>query len=702
MTKPEAPWILGLSFSHNGSACLLHGDTLVVAMQEERLTRGKRQKTGPARRNLAVRYCLEHAGIGMDELDAIAFASLKPVDETMDELRQNPQFCEAFETTPVYGYSHHRTHAGYAAGVTGVEQATILVADGMGSGYNGISEEEQDVVAAVSAPVKGRKIGLAEMLSIFRFEKGKMIPLFKQMTPRLDEGLYRKGPNSVPGTANRFGLGAMYERSSEVIFGGSQQAGKVMGLAPLGAPDMPVEAFHEPRADGALIFHNPPALQLDYTRERPGTLDIEATATRNLAASVQRALEDGMLHYAGLAATLAPADTLVLAGGVALNGVANERILRELDYDEVHFPPAVEDSGNSVGAAYLALWEMREEWQRGPRLQADRAGRTYTLPEIDDAIARFPYLDTSVLGANVYRDVAARLIDGEILGWFQEGAELGPRALGQRSILCDPRPAEAKDRLNARVKHREAYRPFAPIVLAEHAREWFDLPDDVDPHGPFMTRVIPIRPEKRALIPAVTHVDGTGRFQTVSEANGPIHALVKAFYEATGVPVLLNTSFNVAGEPIVETPGDALFDLLTTDLDGVVLTDRLVRRAHGRPPGLGDFTPVLLGRRLDGAEKAHALAHEVTMNSIDEFAFDDMCYRCETALGPVHVKLDHVTMPLLALVDGNRTLREIADQTITLDVDPRSTPAYRESVMLTLVRKKLLGLRGPDGTLLSY
>jgi carbamoyltransferase len=202
-------------------------------------------------------------------------------------------------------------------------------------------------------------------------------------------------------------------------------------------------------------------------------------------------------------------------------------------------------------------------------------GRTYTHAEVVDAIDRHPLLCATSRGDAVER-AAELLAAGKIIGWFQEGSELGPRALGQRSILGDPRRPDLKDVLNARVKFREGFRPYAPIIPLEHVTDWFDTaPEHAD--SPFMLRVMPFRPDKQALVPAVVHVDGTGRVQTVTE--GCLYALLRQFAARTGIPILLNTSFNTAGEPIVETPDDALRCLLLTELDACVLGDVVVTKA---------------------------------------------------------------------------------------------------------------------------
>jgi carbamoyltransferase len=259
---------------------------------------------------------------------------------------------------------------------------------------------------------------------------------------------------------------------------------------------------------------------------------------------------------------------------VALNSVANERIIRESGFENVYIMPAAEDSGTAIGAAYHGLWHLTQYNSR-KQIRHDAPGGLYSPAEISAAIDQSTSI-TAVQSTDVISDAAQLLCEGKIIGWFDGGAELGPRALGQRSILCDPRQPDAKDTLNRRVKMRESFRPFAPAVLLEEAANWFDFGDTVR-ESPFMLRVVDVKREKRDLVPAIVHVDGTGRVQTLTrENNGRFYELVKKFHVETGVPMLLNTSFNRMGEPIIETPADAIGCLLNTGLDCCVFEDRIV------------------------------------------------------------------------------------------------------------------------------
>jgi carbamoyltransferase len=254
--------------------------------------------------------------------------------------------------------------------------------------------------------------------------------------------------------------------------------------------------------------------------------------------------------------------------------VANERIIRESGFRNVYIMPAAEDSGTAIGAAYHGLWQLAGHNSRRQLLH-DSPGRTYSPADVSAVLDQTANVQV-VYSNNMISDTVELLCDGKMVGWFAGGSELGPRALGQRSILCDPRRPDAKETLNRRVKMREAFRPFAPAVLLEETPGWFEF-GDVLPESPFMLRVCQVNGEKKQEVPAVVHVDGTGRLQTLTqENNGSFYELVREFYQKTGVPMLLNTSFNRMGEPIVETPADAMRCLLNTGLDCCVFEDRIV------------------------------------------------------------------------------------------------------------------------------
>jgi carbamoyltransferase len=368
--------------------------------------------------------------------------------------------------------------------------------------------------------------------------------------------------------------------------------GKVMGLAPYGTPRFTDELHRLVRPAGDLFeldldyfTHHEQPLELTWLAGSPTVArffspkleellgparDPDGDLTshpEDVAASLQVVLEEHLLRLTDALWRRTKVPRLCLAGGVALNAVANGRILREGAFEEVFVQPAASDSGTAIGAAFSVAAT------RGFAMEHAYWGPQYSDDECAAALSgvEFERLDEEELCARVAQRIAA----GDVVGWFQGRMEFGPRALGDRSILADPRRHEIKDVLNARVKHREHFRPFAPSVLAEQAAEWFEQ----DHPSPFMVLVYRTRADKRELIPGVNHVDDTGRLQTVTrEANPRYHRLIQEFERLTGVPMVLNTSFD-ENEPIVMTPADALETFRRTRIDLLVLGSLLVRRS---------------------------------------------------------------------------------------------------------------------------
>jgi carbamoyltransferase len=582
---PSEPWVLGVSASHNGGACLLHGDRIVAAIQEERLLRAKRAWHSAAQPSLSVGYCLAAGRIGADQLDAIAVCAVGSSRAAVEEIHTNPQLAPRRSAAEVIAVPHHLGHAAAAYALSGHARTGILVVDGGGAYVDDLGEDERRTIrpGQIDRFVRRERTAPLEHISLYSADHGVITPLEKHIKSYLHD-------TSEAPEAEFQSLGDMYAFVGQQIFGSIHEGpGKVMGLAPYGVPELPVEAFLE-ITEGGLLFQRlsgraETAAFLSETRKLDATdrWPAHRQAYQNLAAGVQRALEEALLDLARWLRARGK-ERMAYAGGVALNSVANERIVREAGFSDVFIMPAAEDSGTAIGAAYQALWQLHG-YKKIERQTRDRLGRVYGAEEIEGAIASTPGVRV-VAGEDLIDRTASLLAEGKILGWFQEGSELGPRALGQRSILCDPRKAVMKDVLNARVKFREGFRPFAPIVLAEDVGEWFEV-DPAHADSPFMLRVLPFKKERAAKVGAVVHVDGTGRVQTVAKESFPVlHRLVSRFKEMTGIPILLNTSFNIAGEPIVETPADALWCLLFTDLDGCVLGDRIVEKEAGSDPVL--------------------------------------------------------------------------------------------------------------------
>jgi carbamoyltransferase len=294
---------------------------------------------------------------------------------------------------------------------------------------------------------------------------------------------------------------------------------------------------------------------------------------KDMAASVQRVTEELIFHILNHLQKKTGLNNICIAGGVAQNSVANGKLTRNTAFKNVYIPSAGHDAGISMGAALYVYNQIQQQPRSAPIWSAYTGSRS-TNEEIEQYLQSRNITYKRFTDEELYEKVADQLINAGVVGWFNGRAEFGPRALGARSILADPRRSDAKDLLNAKIKRRESFRPFAPSILKEYVSEYFEVTDDV----PFMEKVFPIKKEKQALIPAVTHADGTGRLQTVDKAVTPrYYKLIETFGKKTGVPILLNTSFN-ENEPIVNSPHDALECYLRTNMDMLVLENCVITR----------------------------------------------------------------------------------------------------------------------------
>jgi carbamoyltransferase len=566
MKDKNHPWILGVASSHNGGVCLLRGDEIVIAIQEERLLRYKRAAHPPAKPSLALQYCLDTTGIKPADLSAVIVCSSWSAKHPMEDISLNAFLRPIENEIQIFRIGHHLGHAIGSFATSGFKEAAVLVIDAAGSPVDDLEDEECKNLKRIQLDkqIARPNTDIAEVISLYFIDETKVITLEKHVSPKfvqLKEGM--------PYFAS---FGMLYAAVGQQIFGvWLDGAGKVMGLAPYGRRTIPIDGFFEIVDDE---FYMKTTVPLRYTHS--DRWPLRQDEYKDLAASSQAALEEGILYLVRRIRMLTGSNTLCYSGGVALNSIANERIVRESGFDNVFIMPAAEDSGTAIGAAYYGLWKIIGR-NTGRKLIRDAVGRQYTAAEIDRAISVFPVLHVS-RPDDIINETVELLCQGKVIGWFQGGSELGPRALGQRSILCDPRREEMKDRLNAVVKFREGFRPFAPVILREKLGEWFETYGEND-ESPYMLRVMRFHEEAKKRVPAVTHVDGTGRVQTVtSEANQRLYDLLRRFYDRTGVPILLNTSFNTSGEPIVESPEDALCCLLFTGMDGCILEDYLVKK----------------------------------------------------------------------------------------------------------------------------
>jgi carbamoyltransferase len=587
--------ILGLNAYHgDASAALLVDGELRCAAEEERFNRVKHCAGFPAE---AAAWCLADAGLSASDLDHVAIGR-DPKANFGAKMRRmlthgaSPRFLRARlvnaarvrdvkgeleaalgeeVAAEVHNVEHHQAHVASAFFCSPFEEAAILSVDGFG-----------DFASTMLAEGHGASFRVLERV------------LF---------------PHS---------LGIFYAAVTQWLgFPKYGDEGKVMGLAPYGTPRFLAEMRQVVRPEGdvfelGLDFfrHDQEGVDMTWDGGTPtiGTLfsermvevfgparepGSELTALHeDVAASLQAMLEEAYLHLVSALWDRTKITNICLAGGVALNAVANGRIRPETPFEEVFVQPATGDSGIAIGAA-LHVWHQGLGRPRGFVMQHAYWGPEFSETDYSAALAPAGLGADRLDDDSLFTHVAERIVAGDVVGWFQGRMEYGPRALGHRSIVADPRRPDMKDVLNARIKHREPFRPFAPSILAESTGEWFEQ----DYSSPYMVLVYKTRVDKRELIPAVNHVDDTGRVQTVTEEASPrYYRLIQAFERLTGVPILLNTSFN-ENEPIVMTPQQAVETFQKTRMDLLVLGNLVVSRSGGGTEERAE--PAALGRQVE-------------------------------------------------------------------------------------------------------
>jgi len=582
-------YVLGLNAYHaDAAACLVKDGDLVAAVEEERFRRVKHWGGFPSE---SIRYCLDEAGISLADVSHVAVNS----DNTANRWRKFAYVLSS-GVRPSYVLQRLR-HRGERADVAGNLQRTL---------------PDQKFNGTVHA-VEHHLCHLASAFLVSPFDKAVAVSVdgFGDFSSAA-WGLGQGGRLTVDGRVYfPHSLGVFYEAMTQFIgFPHYGDEYKVMGLAPYGQPTL-VDKMKEIvrlKDDGTFT------LNLRYFRHASGEganysvkegipsggrlwsdalIELLGPARdpsapledhhRNVARSAQVTYENAFFNLLGALHKRYQTDSVVIAGGCAYNSVANGKILERSPFKHVYVQSAGGDAGGSIGAAF-ATWHKVEGDKAKRHFVMDHAywGPWATPEQIAVAIAKrrddFDAAGCKMMRiadeATLCRRTAAAIAEGKVIGWFQGRLEWGPRALGNRSILGDPRRADMKDILNLKIKRRESFRPFAPSILREAVKDWFETDDDV----PFMMQVFKIKADKRKEIPAVTHVDGSGRLQTVTWAGNPRYArLIQTFGEITGVPIVLNTSFN-ENEPVVCKPEEAIDCFLRTKMDVLVLGDTFIER----------------------------------------------------------------------------------------------------------------------------
>lgn len=563
--------ILGINyFYHDSTACLVRDGKLIVAIEEERLTREKHTSAFPVK---AIERCLKIAGLSLDQIDHVAVSiapsmhwqkkacyALKHVTQSRPFLRHElfgtrwklkrfehwyqGVFHNQAKKPIVHWVSHHESHVVGSFYVSPYESAALLSVDGSGEWATSF-------------------VGVGKGTQFTKFAESYF-------------------PMS---------LGSVYEAATEFCgFQPNYDEGKTMGLAPLGNEkrlyDQVAQIFDVTDDFQIKVDLSYFAYQYwGYTRCSQKFYDVFGAPRKkdknapfekhhlDVAAAFQLHLEECMLKLARGLKKKTGEKYLVISGGVSLNSVANGRLVRESGFDDVYVMPAAGDNGTAIGAAYYVLNHKLGK-PRGFIHDSPFVGTEYTDREIERVIQECKL--SSTRHDDIEAVAAKWLHEGKILCWFQGKMEIGPRSLGSRSILANPTLKHMKDQVNAEVKHREAFRPFAPSCPIEDTQKYFEQ----KVADPFMLKVCMVRPEMRDRLPAITHLDGTARLQTVHrETNPRFHKMLKEFEKLSGVPVILNTSFNIMGEPIVESPYDAIRCFFSTGLDALILGNRLITKS---------------------------------------------------------------------------------------------------------------------------
>ncbi|MBZ5858009.1 carbamoyltransferase family protein [Flavihumibacter profundi] len=575
-------YILGLNAYHaDSSAAIFKDGIMIAATEEERFRRTKHWAGFPSE---AVKFCLKEAGITLKDLDHIAIGrdpkaklgrkvayllknpgggwnavldrlkNAKKVASLEDEFyKLDPTVAKIAIKKKIHQVEHHRSHLASAFFASPFQEAALVSIDGSGDFTTtmiGIGRGNQiEVLDSIDFPHsiglfytaltqllgfphygdEYKVMGLAPYGQALYVEKLKQILVFK------DNGLFE--------------LDLKYFRSGK------------SGIVSYGDDHIPVVAT---------LFSE----EMERLLGNPRSKDEELTQYhKDLAASVQRITEELIFHILRHLQKRTGLKQVCIAGGVAQNSVANGKITRNTDFTEVYIPSAGHDAGISMGSALYVNHVILDQ-TRQPPIWSAYTGSKFTNEEIEEYLKSRKIIYTRYEDSELYEVVANKLVDAGVVGWFSGRAEFGPRALGGRSILADPRRLDAKDLLNAKIKRRESFRPFAPSILQEYVADYFEINEPV----PFMEKVFPIKKEKQAEIPAVTHIDGTGRLQSVIKEVAPrYYQLIDTFRKKTGVPILLNTSFN-ENEPIVNSPEHALECFLRTNMDMLVLENCVIER----------------------------------------------------------------------------------------------------------------------------
>lgn len=565
MTPPI--YVLGTGLSHNGSAVLLKNGRVCVGIEKERISRKKHDGGNDT---LAIQYCLDAEGIQLSDVALVVQCANFDIPNR-NQFRGERIFSNS-DTPKIVNISHHLAHAYSAVGTSPFSECAVMVIDGCGSPLDqflSIHPEQEKYID--TAFLKETQM-LCEKDSFYHFDGQKLIPLLKDFSP-----MSQAVTNELKLPTTQHSIGGFYASVSHYVFGDMDDVGKLMGLAPFGnAKDFDFDAFEFQsgcvlvKDDWKKHFTNP-SKGYDYFKEH-------FSYYANVAKWAQEQVEKAVISCITNRLEQFPYKNLCYTGGVALNAVANAKLEDAQIAENIYFEPAAGDNGLALGCAYYGWLE----YLNMPKIVHDGStcfGKQYTEKEIQEVLKKDTdkvYSQTNFENEEkLISYCAKKLNEGKTVAWFQSGCEFGPRSLGRRSILAHPGIEGMKTHINRDIKFREDFRPFAPAVLKEKVKDYFKS----GRNSPYMILVDKTRPEYLEQLSNVTHCDGSARVQTVEETwNSQFYKLLKEFEKQSGIAVLLNTSLNKKGMPIVETPEEALYLFGISALDILVLENIVVEK----------------------------------------------------------------------------------------------------------------------------
>lgn len=565
MSKPI--YILGTGLSHDGSSCLMKDGKIIVAIEKERLTKIKHDGYND---NATIRYCLDAAGITFDDIDLVVEKNtINLAHDSEDVERRKGRIIP--DNIPVVKISHHLAHAYSVIGTAPYDEMAIVVMDGRGASLDNCIDSPNQVIPKEFQNLKEEdKCHYFEKESYYVYKNGKLETVFKDYSQYLINNFerYPIAPNDM-----EHSIAELYGGASRFVFNHQFNEGKLMGLAPYGKPDFFSGDLFICKDNRVFINYE----TIEKTPFRRANRDFWENFQYNadLACWIQAETEKAVKYLFNKYYELSPMENVGYAGGLALNAVCNEKILGATPFKNLYIQPAASDNGIAIGCCYYGWMEVLKK-KRVKHSGSIYFGKVYSEDYILQTLKKYISKINYRKSPEYIAETAQYLKEGKVIAWFQDESEFGPRALGHRSILADPRKEHMRDYINKEIKLREEFRPFAPSVILEDALEYFDLEQK---ESPYMILVGQAKKKWIKRIPSVVHVDGSSRVQTVRKDITPkYYELLKEFRKATGISVLLNTSLNRRSMPIVETPDDVLSFFCESKMDTLVLHDYIITR----------------------------------------------------------------------------------------------------------------------------